>query len=209
MKRRVVLLAARPAQGAAPPGVDDDVFAQAVVEDAYDAVGELAGVEVCVAVPASAEDGWRAAVSGLLWPDTPLVTVPRLAALFDDALTGVPGDAVAIVAADAPDLPDLVVASVFSALDTVDVAAAPAVRGGLVALGWRRPLPPWLREAGVDLDTDDAVDRLRAVAPEGGLEVTRPWRRLRQPSDVASLDPGLEGWAATRALLGGSVLGSR
>lgn len=205
MSRLVVLLARPPVAGAAPPGVDEAAFAQALVEDAYDAVGDLSGVDVCVAVPSAAETapGWRSTVGALLWPQTPLIDVAELADLFDDAgpVPGAPGDAVAVVAADVPDLPDLVVAGVFSALAAVPVAAAPALRGGLVALGWRRPTPMWLRAAAVDLDRSDAVDQLRAAAPEGGLEVTRPWRRLRHPTDIESLDPGLEGWEATRALL--------
>jgi hypothetical protein len=176
------------------------------VEDAYEAVGALAGVDVCVAVPLDAGPRWRELVGALLWPETPLLDVHGpVELLADDApVAGAAGDAVVLVAADAPDLPDLVIAGVFSALDTVAVAAAPALRGGLVAVGWRRPAPGWLRNAGAELDRPDAVEHLRAASPDGGLEITRPWRRLREATDVASLDPGLEGWDATRALLGGS-----
>jgi hypothetical protein len=35
------------------------------------------------------------------------------------------------------------------------------------------------------------------------VESTPEWRRLRGPADLATLDPALEGWDATRALLGG------
>lgn len=206
MSRLVVLFAQPPTAGAAPPGVDAEAFAQAVVEDAYEAVAALAGVDVCVAVPLAAGARWRELVGALLWPGTPLVEVTGPVQVLEDdvPIGGASGDSAVLVAADAPDLPDLVLASVFSALDTVAVAAAPALRGGLVALGWRRPAPDWLRSAGVELDPVDAVEHLRAAAPDGGLEITRPWRRLREPTDVASLDPGLEGWDATRSLLGGS-----
>jgi hypothetical protein len=114
------------------------------------------------------------------------------------------GDQVVVVAADVPDLPGLVVAKCFAALEDVSVAAVPALRGGLVALGSRLPVPEWLLACGVDLDTDDAVARLRSAAPRRSFVATPPWRRLREPSDIASLDPGLEGWEATRALLSGA-----
>ncbi len=83
------------------------------------------------------------------------------------------------------------------------MAAGPAEGGGLVVLASRLPVPPWLALSGVDLDTPDAVRRLRAAAPRRDLVVTPRWRRLRTPADIASLDPGLEGWEATRALLSG------
>jgi len=43
-----------------------------------------------------------------------------------------------------------------------------------------------------------------AAAPNrGDVVLTPPWRRLRRREDLASLDPELEGWEATRALLAG------
>jgi hypothetical protein len=33
--------------------------------------------------------------------------------------------------------------------------------------------------------------------------VAPAWRRLRGPDDLATLDPAVEGWDTTRALLGG------
>ena len=74
---------------------------------------------------------------------------------------------------------------------------------GLVALASRLPAPAWLADIAVDLDTPDAVARLRAVAPRRELVVAPAWHRLRTPADLAALDPGLEGWEATRALLSG------
>ena len=74
---------------------------------------------------------------------------------------------------------------------------------GLVALASRLPAPAWLANLAVDLDTPDAVTRLRAVAPRRELVVAPAWHRLRTPADLAALDPGLEGWEATRALLSG------
>ncbi|MGH3240982.1 MAG: hypothetical protein ACRDNL_11430, partial [Spirillospora sp.] len=82
---------------------------------------------------------------------------------------------------------------------------------GLVALAARLPLPGWLdvvlRE--VDLDTPDALARLRTAAPRPGLVPQGPgWHRLRTPHDLRFLDPGLEGWENTRALLEGHPLSS-
>jgi hypothetical protein len=48
----------------------------------------------------------------------------------------------------------------------------------------------------------DAAERLsRAGAGAAAPAVVSGWHRLRTPADVASLDPGLEGWETTRALL--------
>ena len=47
-------------------------------------------------------------------------------------------------------------------------------------------------------------DRLRDAAPRRALvAVTPAWHRLRGPADLARLDPALDGWDTTRALLGG------
>ncbi len=113
-----------------------------------------------------------------------------------------------MVAADAPDLPGLVVAKPLRAVSDVAVAdvavaAAPAAGGGLVVLAARLPAPAWLLAAEVDLDTPDAVHRLRRSATPGELEITLGWHRVRTVADVGRLDPELDGWAATRALLAG------
>jgi hypothetical protein len=50
------------------------------------------------------------------------------------------------------------------------------------------------------------VARLRGAAPRRALVVTPAWRRLRTPADLGGLDPGLEGWEATRALLSARTL---
>ena len=43
---------------------------------------------------------------------------------------------------------------------------------------------------------------MRRRAPGPRMVATGPgWHRLRKPQDVARLDPGLEGWDNTRALL--------
>jgi hypothetical protein len=86
----------------------------------------------------------------------------------------------------------------------VDRPRAAVLAAGLAVLGSRLPAPAWLPAELADLDTPDAVDRLRSAAPsQRDLVVTPAWRRLRTPADLAGLDPGLEGWEATRALLAG------
>jgi hypothetical protein len=63
------------------------------------------------------------------------------------------------------------------------------------------PPPAWLIDH--ELDTASAM-MLRRTAPHpGDVQSTADWRRLRSPADLASLDPVLEGWENTRALLGG------
>ncbi|MEU0572030.1 hypothetical protein ABZ297_42435, partial [Nonomuraea sp. NPDC005983] len=53
-----------------------------------------------------------------------------------------------------------------------------------------------------DLDDPDLVATLRAQAPGRRMVATGPgWHRLRTPDDLGRLDPGLEGWESTRALL--------
>lgn len=198
-----MVLARPPLAGAAPPGVPPEEYALALVEDTYEAVADLSGVQTMVALPSG--EGWAGRVTSVLWPSTPVFELPELGG-FEEVVASVKTVSPAtsdlvLVAGDAPDLPGLVVAKVFAACADVPVAAAPALRGGLVVLGARLPVPGWLAASDVGLDTRDAVQRLQAVAPAGSLTITQPWRRLREPADIASLDPGLEGWAATRALL--------
>jgi hypothetical protein len=194
----VLLLAGPPAARACPPGVAPDAFARALAEDVADLLADLPGLDPVVAAApdrvADAED--------VVWPGTPVLETPagRPAEVFA-ALAARGYDEAAVVVADAPDLPGLIVAKPFAALATALVAAVPAAGGGLVALAARLPAPGWL-PADVDLDEAYAVERLTAAAPTGALTVTQGWRRLRGRADLAGLDPDLEGWEATRALLG-------
>jgi hypothetical protein len=139
----------------------------------------------------------------VVWPGTPVLEVAGLPVDVLAALAGQGYDEAAVFAADVPDLPGLLVAKPFSALSTAPVAAAPADGGGLVALACRLPVPAWL-PVDIDLDEPYAVERLKAAAPSPGDVVLTPaWRRLRRREDLAALDPDLEGWEATRALLAG------
>jgi hypothetical protein len=202
MTRRAaaLLLAGPPAARACPPGIAPAEFARALAEDVADLLADLPGLDPVVAAApdrvADAED--------VVWPGTPVLETRRgrpvdvLAALADRGY-----DEAAVFVADAPDLPGLLVAKPFSALSTAPVAVAPADGGGLVALAARLPVPDWL-PLDVDLDEPYAVERLKAAAPDpADLVLTPSWRRLRRREDLAQLDPDLEGWEATRALLAG------
>lgn len=207
MTRRAValLLTASPAS-AAPPGVDQAAFAHAMAEDVVDLLADLALVEPVVLTCAARQDEARA----LAWSPDQVRFLPA-----EDGIAGVFGllehggfDIAAVVAPDAPDLPGMVVAKTLRAVQSRPVAASPARGGGLVVLTCRLPAPGWLTAAGVDLDTPDAMARLRAAAPDPADVVSAPgWHRLRHPGDTDGLDPGLEGWEATRALLSRSATG--
>lgn len=191
--RRVALVLSRHGAGpAAPAGVDPTALASAALADSYEVLADLVGVRSGIAGPLS--------VAELLWPGglrLPDVEIGELAAgLADEA------DELVVVAADAPDLPGLVLAKVFKVLHRSDAVVAPARGGaGCVALGLRLPLAPWLVGLPLDLDTD-LTETLRAAAPARVLVAQAPdWHRLRTPSDLRRLDPGLEGWEETRALL--------
>jgi hypothetical protein len=69
----------------------------------------------------------------------------------------------------------------------------------LLGLAATIPAAGWLPRAGLDDLTPQSLRRLAPavtdVAPAPG------WHRLRSAADLARLDPRLEGWDATRALL--------
>jgi hypothetical protein len=197
-----LLLAGPAATGACPPGIAPAAFAQALAEDLADLLADMPGLDPVVAAApdrvADAED--------VVWPGTPVLELPPTADPLGAAFgrLGDRGyDEAAVLAADAPDLPGLLVAKPFSALRAASVGAVPAAGGGLVVLAVRLPVPEWL-PAGLTLDTPYAVEMLQAAAPRRrDVVITPGWHRLRVRADLAALDPGLEGWETTRALLSG------
>lgn len=203
MTERIVAVCAGPECGqGAPPGIDPEEFRLAVVEDTYELVAGLDLVTAAIAAPAAD----RAAIEELCWPGTPIVeidapaggAVPARAVLA--ALAALGADQAVVVAGDAPDLPGLLIGKLLRGLGGSPVAVCPAEGGGLVALAGRLPVADWLGD--VTVDEADAVDTLRAAAPRSAdVHVGPGWHRLRNPADVAALDPGLEGWPATRLLL--------
>lgn len=183
----------------APPGIDAAAFRAALAEDLVDLLATLAEVEPAIA--GSAAD--RPLADAVAWPGTRVyeldAATPR-EALRAAALDGY--DQAVVLAADAPDLPGLIVAKLLAPLTTRTVALAPATDGdGLVGVAARLPVPDWLP----DLDLDTAgIDDARRAAPRAGTVAAAPgWHRLRGPEALTCLDPALEGWETTRALLGG------
>jgi hypothetical protein len=194
MSRRVLaVLATR--NDALPPGLAD-----AMLTDVVDMVTDTEHVDAAIAVPAG-----RQLATGS-WPGVAAVGVPAdptLAAVLQEVARS-DSTAVAVVVADAPDLPPLLLGKLFSAMAGprgAAVAVCPAEDGGLVAIAAMVPLVPWLTQLSLRVDDRDALDALRAAAPLAELSVGPGWHRIREPADLTRLDPGLEGWEATRAQL--------
>ena len=185
-------------RAACPPGVDPVRFGRALAEDVADVLASLSGVDtVVVADPSTVDDARAVAMPGM-----PIIELPTV----DGAIAELAGRGyaeAAFFAPDVPDLPALLAAKPFSGLSTAGAAVVPSHGGGLVALATRLPPPGWL-PAGLHLDAPGVLARLYEAAPTpADLAVAPAWRRLRVPADVATLDPALEGWEETRALLSG------
>jgi hypothetical protein len=141
-------------------------------------------------------------VRELGWPGLAAFPVPVLDLPTVFAAAAADGyEQAALLAADAPDLPGLMIAKLLRPLTTRPVAAAPDLgsASGLVGLAAVLPAPEWLPATGLDALTPQSLRKLSPqvtdVAPASG------WHRLRGPADLDRLDPRLEGWDATRALL--------
>jgi molybdopterin-guanine dinucleotide biosynthesis protein A len=138
--------------------------------------------------------------AAIVWPDTPVYAASTPLEALAVATDAGYGEAV-VLAADVPDLPSMHIGKLFRALGSHAVAAAPAAGGGLVALAVTLPVPGWLVELDPTLETM-TLERLRDAAPEHRAVAGAPgWHRQRAADDIAQLDPGLEGWEATRAAL--------
>lgn len=192
-RRMVAVLPASPWRGG-----DDGQLRRAMTEDVVELVTGLDVVEPVLVLGPADPPEW----ADLAWPGTPVRTVAGrgvevLADLHaQGALLG------AVVAGDAPDLPGLLVGKCFRALSSAQVSVCPAADGTLVALAAHLPVPDWLVESGVGLDSAGAVALLSAAAPNRrALSVGPGWHRVRGRGDLARLDPGLEGWEQTRRLL--------
>lgn len=176
MTAYVLAAAVLPPRGVTPPpGIDAAAYLAALREDTFEVVDDLANVTAYL------HDG------------------DANAAL--DALHAGGATIGAVLPGDVPDLPGLLVGKLFGACEDRLAGVLPARDGRLAGLATRLPVPEWLR--GADLDDPDALATLHAAAPAGAVVVGPGWHRLRAPEDVARLDPRLEGWAATRALLSG------
>jgi hypothetical protein len=162
-----------------------------------DILAALAEVEAAIACG----PGDRPLADAVVWPEMRVYELPDLAVPTVLEAVGRDGyEQAAIVSPDAPDLPAMLIAKLLRPLTTRTLAVAPAVNGaGLLGLAARLPAPDWLPS--VRLDNAD-VARLRKAAPRAAdVAVTPGWHLLMAPEDLRRLDPGLEGWEATRALL--------
>jgi len=180
-----------------PPGVDPDAWRRALAEDAVDLLVTLAEVTPAVAVlPAD-----RALADAVVWPGTRVWEVPVLTSGAVFEVAGQEGyEQAALLAPDAPDLPGMLVGKLLRPLSSRPVSVAPSGTGGLLGLAVRLPVPEWLP----DVDLDAGVEDIRTAAPQPGqVAAATGWHRLTGPEALRLLDPGLEGWDATRALLGG------
>ncbi|MFB4279491.1 hypothetical protein ACBJ59_29670 [Nonomuraea sp. MTCD27] len=191
MTRIAAVLVRQHMAQAAPPGVDPREFLEAVAEDTYEMV---AGLELVTPVLITSVPG----LDDIVWPGTEVITIPDGEPL-KLTLGRLQADQAAVINADAPDLPPLLVGKLFRELGRAEIAICPAENGGAVAMACALPLPAW---AEPDLDAYDVVKDLRAQAPGPRKVATTPgWHRLRTREDVERLDPGLEGWDNTRALI--------
>jgi glycosyltransferase A (GT-A) superfamily protein (DUF2064 family) len=173
----------------------------AMLEDVVDLIDGMEQVSGALLAPGAAVE----TAQRVSWPGMPVLAVVDTTTLdIDAALTAlhVVGAAeAAVVCADAPDLPPLLLGKLFSALTTAEAAVCPASDGSLVAVAARLPVPGWLANLPLTLDDTDALDRLRSAAPPRALHVGSGWHRVGSVADALRLDPGLEGWEATRAWL--------
>jgi hypothetical protein len=196
-RRLAVVLARHGAASGAPPGIDPAAFAAACLADSYEVVAGLTDVQSGIAGPPKARE--------LLWPGDRWwpaeIVVSDLATEVSREV-----DELVVIPADVPDLPALVLAKVFRALQRADIVIAPE-RGdsGCVAIGVSVPMAAWIPSE-LDLDSNP-LERLQAAAPRRNRCAVAPdWHRLRTPTAVERLDPALEGWEETRALLSGLPL---
>jgi hypothetical protein len=182
-----------------PPGVELAGWRAALAEDVVDLLARLAQAEPAIACTPD----HRKLADEIAWPGMRIYEVPSATYLPVFAAAAADGfEQAAVIAADAPDVPGMILGKLLQPLDTKAVAVAPGGQGsGLLGVATSLPAPGWL----VDHDLDTATaPLLRTTAPApGDVTSTAEWRRLRGPTELASLDPALEGWENTRALLGG------
>jgi hypothetical protein len=182
-----------------PPGVEAHAWRAALAEDVVDLLARLAQAEPAIAAVAAD----RALAEEIAWPGMTIYEVATATVLPVFSAAAKDGfDQAAVVAADAADVPGMILGKLLRPLTTKPVAVAPAgPDGGLLGVASHLPAPSWLPDH--DLDTA-SPGLLRRSAPQASdVQSTADWRRLRGAADLATLDPALEGWDTTRAILGG------
>ncbi|WP_106126002.1 hypothetical protein [Pseudosporangium ferrugineum] len=198
MTRRVVVALLTPVAWS-PPGVGLGAWRAALAEDVVDLLARLAQAEPAIA----ATSGDVALAREISWPGMPIYEVasatvlPVLAAAEKDGF-----EQAAVLAADAADVPGMILGKLLRPLSSKPIAVAPSGQGGgLLGVAVNLPVPGWL--ADVDLDSATPMTVRRGAPQPSLVESTPEWRRLRGAAELATLDPALEGWENTRALLGG------
>jgi hypothetical protein len=178
-----------------PPGIDPEAWRLALAEDVVDLVASLAEITPAVAV---VKDD-LAVAEAVIWPGTRVYELPALTSAGLFAAASQEGyEQAALIAPDAPDLPGMLVGKLLRPLSSRPVSVAPAGTGGLLGLASVLPAPQWLPDVGLDA----TPEQVRRAAPAPGqVAMATGWHRLTGPEALRRLDPGLEGWAATRALL--------
>ncbi len=181
-----------------PPGVDPARWRRAMAEDVADLLNAMAQAQPGLAVvPAD-----RPLADAVRWPTTRLYELAevRVPALFA-ALAADGYQQAALICADAPDVPGMVLAGLLRPLSGRPMALAVTAAGTVFGLAARLPLADWVPDVRL-ADLDPAM--LAEAAPAPGLVASvAGWHRLTGPAELARLDPALEGWEATRALLRG------
>ncbi|MBU2670879.1 hypothetical protein KOI35_46010 [Actinoplanes bogorensis] len=182
-----------------PPGTDLVTWRAALAEDVVDLLARLAQAEAAIA---ATSDDLKLA-DEIAWPGMRIYEVPT--ATYRPVLEAAAADGfeqAAVIAADAPDLPGMILGKLLRPLESKAVAVAPGGPGnGLLGLATSLPAPAWLADH--DLDSASAQVIRRDAPRPGDVSSTPEWRRLRGPAELSTLDPALEGWENTRALLGG------
>ena len=193
-RRLAVVLSRYHAGPGAPPGIAPAAFARSCLADTYEVLADLQEVSAGISGPPE--------LAELLWPGDQLFAELSIRDLALQASAHF--DELVVVPGDVPDLPGLVLAKMFKVLHRMELVVAPERGGrGCAALGVRLATSDWLPE--LDLDLDPAT----LIARAGSSRTARSpdWHRMRTPDSVNRLDPGLEGWDETRALLSGRSLG--
>jgi hypothetical protein len=182
-----------------PPGIDPAVWRMALAEDALDVLALMTEVDPAIAVvepdrPLLRELGWPGLRSYVL-PGLDVRSV--LAAAAEDGY-----EQAVVLAMDAPDLPGMVIAKLLRPLTTRPVAAAAASgTDGLIGFAANLPAPAWIPAEPLDALTPQSLRRLAPAITD--VAPASAWHRLRTPADLTRLNPRIEGWDNTRALLTG------
>lgn len=169
----------------------------ALAEDVLDVLALMSEVDPAIAV---AEPD-RSLLKELGWPGLRSYVLPELDVRSVLAAAAEDGYEQAVVLAmDAPDLPGMVIAKLLRPLTTRPAAAASATGSdALIGLSANLPAPAWIPAEPLDALTPQSLRRLAPAITD--VAPANAWHRLRTPADLTRLDPRLEGWDNTRALL--------